>query len=244
MRLASVSATDGITIRDLVTTRVFFSVCGVERGEMRLENNRGSSSRHLRYLHEILFSLNIAFAVTSFVELVRHNLMSPFFQLEFSIQKALSIHQTDLLHGYFALSISSIVLALCLWALLRLSSRTNVTAEILRSFAGILVLLGPPAFWLYINEVHGWPYGFPYRGAPFELIVAVACSLLFLSGKWSISEWWGVLLAASHYAFWFWLSGSIFTANYTGPITPLLGFSSIVVWGLYVGSFRVGQVSR
>src|ERR1700758_1086891 len=134
----------------------------------------------LLYLYEALLSLNVSFAGVSFVELLAHDVLSPFFQIEFSINRFLHIRQTDLVRGYFAFCISSTLVAICLWGLLRLSSRSALMVEIHRFAVPFVVLLLPSAFWLYVNERFGWPYGFPYHGAPFELLAALACTSLFL----------------------------------------------------------------
>ncbi len=198
------------------------------------------SFRIVRYAHEIVLSLNAAFALVSVVELQARHLLTPFFSLEFSIHKLFHVHETDYIGGYIALATASIALAFCIWLVLRLSAGSRTTKAILKYWAGVVVIAVPSAFWLYSYQKYGWPFGWPYRWAPFELSLALVCTQLYLAGSWRFPVWFSVLLVAAHYAYWFWIAGggNYFAPNYAGPAAPVLGFCSALAWGAYVARLR------
>jgi hypothetical protein len=188
----------------------------------------------VRCAHEMLFSLSIAFLCVSIVFLLAPNLSRPFVHLEISIHRALHLRQADLIRGYLEYSLASAILGLCLAMLLHVSSATRFTKNILRSTSGVLLLLAPAFFWLCYYEAVGWAFGWPYRWAPVELSLAIVCLSLYVLRKWPVPGWVGVLLVACHYAFWYFMpSSNPARADYAGPIAPILGFGSVVVWTLY-----------
>jgi hypothetical protein len=189
----------------------------------------------LRYVHEILFSLTVAFLVVSLIFLVVPRLSIPFVHFEIFLNRLLHIRQTDLIRGYFEYLISSAILALGIGTLLHMFSGTRLTSEILRSVAGVVLLLAPLVFWVCYYQILGWPFGWPYRWAPIELAGAFFCLALYLFGRLPAPRWTGLLLLAAHYSFWYLIpSSDPGRADYAGPIAPVLGFSSTLVWGMYV----------
>ncbi len=187
------------------------------------------------YAYEFLLSLDVAFAIVTVVELENHRALAPFFQLEFFIHSLLHVRETDLIRGYIAFGVSSIVLALCIWPVMRLFARAGT----MRFVAGAAVLAAPLAFWVFMYQKYGWPLGWPYRGTPFEMILALASAQLYLKGNWRFPAWFSVLLLAAHFTYWFWIPGGNYSAaNYSGPIAPVLGFASALAWALYVKSVR------
>ena len=204
------------------------------------EDDRGPSFKIVRYVHEILLSLNVSFAIVSAVEFQAHYVVAPFFWLEFAIHRRLNIQETDLVTGYIAFATSSMALAFCIWLVLRLSAHAEIIKGFLRSLAGSVALAVPAGFWFYYHQKYGWPFGWPYRWAPFELVLILACAQLYLGGRWRFPVWFSVLLLAAHYAYWFWIAGggNYFASNYTGPAAPVLGFCSALAWGVYVARLR------
>jgi len=192
----------------------------------------------LRHLHEVLFAMTIAFGAVSVLFLTFPGLSGPFVHLEVSINRVLHLRQTDLIRGYFEFLIPSCAVAFCLWLLLRLSSRTNFTEQLLRSAAGIAVLSVLPVFWLYLSQTQGLSFGWPYRGWPLELAAAIVIAILFLRGRTALPSSLLVLLLAAHFSFWFWIRGNFQLANFAGPIAPVLAFMSSVAWVFYVQQAR------
>src|SRR5882724_9785816 len=100
----------------------------------------------MRKVYEALFSLHLAFAGTSMVFRASVVVAAPFSRVEARINRFLHISQTDFVRGYLACWIPSVIVALLIWAFLRIFSRSPFTQEFLRSVAGIVVLFTPPAF--------------------------------------------------------------------------------------------------
>jgi hypothetical protein len=204
-----------------------------------VEQSGRSGLAYIRGIHEMLFSASIAFLSVSLAFIASPSLSVPFIHMEVSVNRFLHIRQTDFIRGYLEFLIPSLVLALCIGTLLHLFLRSGLAKEILRSGAGIALLYAPAVFWFCYYQATGWPFGWPYRGAPLELLAALVCAMLFLYGRVSIPGWCGILLLAAHYAFWYWMpSTNPARADYAGPIAPVLGFSSTVAWGIYVARQR------
>ena len=207
------------------------------------QNSDQLDLRTLRSLHEGFFSLSIGFLVVSLIFLTAPNLSLPFAHLEVRINELLHVRQTDLIRGYFEYTIASILLALCIGVLLRVSSGTCITNSILRSSSGIALILAPPIFWVCYYQIIGWPFGWPYRWAPIELALAIVCMTLYILGRWPIPRWAGVLLLGTHYTFWYWIpSSNPNRADYAGPIGPILTFCSAWLWSAYAARTRVRVV--
>ena len=185
----------------------------------------------LRYLHEFIFSLNLAlFGVTVFL-LADPALWVPFTNMEVFIKTTLHIRQTDLVTGHIAVWIPSIVIAFCLWGILRIISNTSSAAEILRSVAGLMALFAAPIFRLNVIK----SYGFPYEGIPVELLLILICTVFYLGGRWQVKFWVGATMIGLHYIFlWFVLGGHNPLPGYFGPVGIILSFCSAEVWWIYV----------
>ncbi len=191
--------------------------------------------RALRYFHEALFSFNVAFFTTTIVLEHSAYLSGGFSRMESSLNVLLGIRQTDYVRGYFTILIPSMILGSLLWAVLRLLQHTRMSHEILRSVAGLVALFAIPVFWIYAFQRYGWPFGWPYRGAPFELLAVFICASLLLSRRWQFPMWSALLLLSGHYIFLWWLIGwNPAMPNYSGPIAPILSFCSAVVWAVYI----------
>jgi hypothetical protein len=197
-------------------------------------DNERNVDRYIRTLHEALLSLYLGFVLSGVTLALSPGLLHLCTRMELGINHLLSIRQSDLIAGYFSILVPSAILAIALWLLLRVFSRSLATRRILRLW-GVFVLFEPPVFWFCVYELHGWPFGWPYRGAPLELGGAILFTWMFLSGKWRIAWWFGATLLVLHYAFfWFRIGGDPSMPNLAGPIAPILGFCSATVWGFYV----------
>jgi hypothetical protein len=198
----------------------------------------------LRYVHEFFFSLNIALAV------IWEESLGPFFlelRLQYRINNYLHLHPHSNVGADLATFGLAFALALCIFLFLRLFSWTPLAGPILRSIGGIASLVALPACWLYINYVswhlrgialipgtHGPALSWPLL----ELGAALACLLLYFSGKWPVPKWGSAALMVMHWSFWGWhffRRGMFF---YPGLVFPLTGLCSSLAWGLYVSRQR------
>lgn len=196
----------------------------------------------MRILAEALFSLNIAFAAVSLIFNASLSASLPFIHLEEYLNHLLGIRQTDYIRGYFTVWIPTLVLAMCLLTLLRLLSALNRTRWIMRHVAGILILLSPTAVWTCVYEQRSkWSLQWPYKPIWGEAALAVICFRKFLNGPREASLKIGLLALFGHYLFWCCFTGDGFHSPYslewgplyTGLFEIVLGFSSLLVWGLY-----------
>jgi hypothetical protein len=198
-----------------------------------------ANSTYIRWVYDALLTLNIAFALVSIAFNAWPESATVFAHLEVHINETLGIRQTDLIRGYFEIAIPSILLAILMWTILRVSIITRTNQQLLLALGGIATLVAPAAFWIYIYELVGWPFRWPYRGAPFELAAILAFALLFLYDKWPVPGWCTFLVLLAHYLYWYWApSTNPNMPNYSGPIAPILGFCASVAWVRYVTGSR------
>jgi hypothetical protein len=199
------------------------------------QSRRPRETNLLRYFHEALFAFNVAFLTMTVAFEKSARLAAVFSRMESSLNVLLGIRQTDYIRGYFAILIPSLILGSVLWAVLRFFEDSRLSHEVLRSVAGLVALFALPAFWIYAFQRYGWPFGWPYRGAPLELIAAVVCALLLMSRRWHFPWWFAFVLLAGHYIFfWLCVGGNYAMPNYAGPIAPILSFCSGLAWALYI----------
>jgi hypothetical protein len=193
----------------------------------------------IRRLWEALFSLHLGLLGVSMALIASRTTAALFTHMEIRINRSLHIQQTDFIRGHFETWIPSVLAAFLVLLILRTCARARFTQEFLRSVAGIITIFAPLAFWLFVYEQGSWSLVWPYNGAPIEVVTALACTLLFLSGRWKTPFWVGVLLLAAHYIFWYFAGESNpYFSNYAGLAGPILGFCSAVAWGLYVSRKR------
>jgi hypothetical protein len=200
-----------------------------------------SVSSRVGYIHEIMFSLNLASAVIAGLFLYGPaSIVSELFRMEISIQTLLHVHQTDLHLGYWAFLLPATVLALCIWILLRLSSGIRFAQEIFRSFSGIAAVAAVPIYWLCATYSSDHRYGWnPFHVMGFyEVMLALIFVLLYLRSPLFIPWWGSVSIVILHYGLWFRYFGTYYvirTGN-GGPINliPIIGLISTLAWVLYI----------
>ena len=196
------------------------------------KTNNFGQRRQLRYLHEILFSLNVAFLGMSFVLLFgpsrRPDLASPFFAMEAIINRSLHIQQTDFIRGYFAFYLPSLAVAACIWVLLRLLANTDFAHMLLKQLAGLVAILAAPGFFLFVNNGR-------LGSEMAELVPVAAIAVMCFRNAKALPTWVVVVVFAAHNVFWFWQFGfRLSTFNYSGPLAPIACFFSATAWLLYL----------
>jgi hypothetical protein len=188
----------------------------------------------MRFSYEILLPIDIAFAIAS-VALRSWTLFRPFAQIERKINQLLGIRQTDFTRGYIAVAVPSLLLAIVLWAVLRIAVDNKLMKGFLRSVSGFMVLFAPAIFWIYVYEQDGWPVGWPYKGAPFEIVLIFLAALLFLSQKIVIPSFVSMVVLIAHFSYWYWVpSTNPSMPNYAGPAASIIGFFTALAWSYYV----------
>jgi hypothetical protein len=213
-----------------------------------VRNELGVRRIYLLHAHEALFALNTACAIVSFAFATSWEVYAPFARLEVRINHLLHIRQTDFIRGHFTFWIPALGLALCFWLVLRVASRAQLTRYLVRSVGGVAAFLLLPAVWICADPQRGRSLLSFYEVPP-ELAVVIVVFLLVLYRKWSISIWVGVAGAATHYIFWYWQVNGLRAPNwerpgYFGPLGPLVGSCSAIIWLLATrGSSRTAAKS-
>ncbi len=193
---------------------------------------------------EVLFSINTGFASMSILFCASSSASLPFIHLEVYLNHLLGIRQTDYIRGYFTIWIPSLVLAACIWSLLRVLIRLRLTQSFLRSVAGMMILLGPTAIWTCGYERNGWSLQWPYKTVWGEAALATIFFFLFLKGPLATSRRIGALGFLGHCIFWYWFTSDGFQPlnwgmpGYGGPVGMVFGFCALLIWGLYVYGSR------
>ncbi len=211
-----------------------------------VEDHQAQRSR-VRVLLEVLFSFNTAFAGMSLLFCASSSASLPFIRLEVYLNHLLGIRQTDYIRGYFTAWIPSLILAIGLLILVRSLSRLSLTNCVLRSVAGIAILLSPTAVWTCGYERNGWSIQWPYKMIWGEAVLAVICVLIFLKGPWETSRRVGVSALLGHCVYWYWfVTDGLHLPNslnwgmpgYGGPFGMVVGILTLLVWGLYAYQTR------
>jgi chromate transport protein ChrA len=205
----------------------------------------------MRLLVEALFSVNTAFAALSMVFSASLSASLPFIHLEVSLNRLLGIRQTDYIRGYFTIWIPSLLLALGLLMLLRFLNGLHITESLVRSLAGITILLCPTAVWTCGYLRNGWSLQWPYKTIWGEAAIALICVCIFLKGPWEMSRKIGVSALLGHCIFWYWFTSDGFhwpirfewgLPGYGGPFGMVVGICTLLVWGLYAYRTREHSV--
>lgn len=214
-----------------------------------MEKHEAGGANSLRYAYEFLLSLNIGLAT-----IWLKSVLSPFFLqvgLKYRMNAYLHLHPHNDIGGFIAFFLLATGLALCIFLLLRVFSRTFLAGEIVPSGAGMVSLVALPASWLYVNyALRHLPIPVApdvYQPSLFwpllESAAALVCSMLFLYGKWPISRSGSIIILALHWGFWGWrFFGPFFWSRPPMLAFSVVGFCSTLTWGLYVSHERAALV--
>ncbi|SRR5216683_2577431 len=200
---------------------------------------------YLRYLHEFFFSLNIALVA----KLEGNQKPNKFFSLLESGESSLRLRINTYLHmhphsdigGNTAFLALTLGLALCIFLLLRISSRTSLTKKLLQ-LAGLVSLFALPASWLYVTQFVGstTPSANLLRGLLLpELLAATICGAVYMYGRWPLQVWGSVALLVLHFSYWDAVCfGPYFWRAPFQSLFAIAGLCSSLVWGLYISDQR------
>jgi hypothetical protein len=185
--------------------------------------NQTAESGWLRRLHEILFSLNIGFAIMLTLSTIVYKgangprglalhifypACSYLVDAAVSINRFLGVHRRGSGAGFEIVFLASMIVpAIMVLALLRLFERTAAAHWILCSLAGFTSVLFVPACWFYSLQSTWYGGEFlPFWRSPgasvVEIEVSLVCIFFILSRHWSIPMWCRVLALLFHCAWW------------------------------------------
>ncbi len=218
-----------------------------------MQNNHPIPVVYIRYAHEFLFSLNVALVAKLEGNQEPNRLFSFFDSGEISLQSKINgflhLHPHHAVGANTAFLILALGMALCIFLVLRIASRTRVTEQLVRTAAGIVSLLVLPIAWLSVTNLLGAASGLPNPSHPLlwlELLIVTVCAVLYLDARWPFPQWFGLLLLAVHFGFWNWIvsGGQYFWRDPFRLAFPLAGFAATVLWALYVANSRRAALSE
>jgi hypothetical protein len=212
---------------------------------INLETNLGTQPQYLRLAHESLFALNIALVAQLEGNQKPNKLFSLLeygeLELRLKINGYFHLHPHSDVGANVAFLAYSLGLALLIFLLLRISSRTFAAQQFLR-LAGIVSVLALPVSWLYLARQLGWLtiFSSPLRYLlVVELLVAAVSALLYLYIRWPLPAWGSVGLLLLHFGFWEAVCfGPYFWLGPVQSVVTLAGLCSSLAWGIYVSRER------
>jgi hypothetical protein len=176
----------------------------------------------MRYTHEFLFSLNL-----TLLSALKLSVFYFPYGIQHMINGYLHLHPHSGVGAWTVLLTSALVLALCIFFLLRLLASTSIAEQFLRSIAGIVSLIAMPALWLYYTHLSGQLPGLPDLPRALlliELVAAIVCATLYLRGKWPVPGWGSIVLLFVHYGFWSWVCFGFIFFLHPDLIFPWRGY--------------------
>jgi hypothetical protein len=198
----------------------------------------------VRSLHEAVFSLNLAFGFMAFFLYdMPAGLERRAIKLDLFLNRLLHIRETDLLTLGWSFFLLGIVLALIVWMLLRLLSRTEIEHAVLRSTGGILAISAAPSWYIWATYHADTTVGssWPILRHPesYEFVVVLVCMCLYLKGTLRLPRPVGVIFLIGHSAFWLWAYRFSFLGMIQGggryeAVTPVLGLLAAFAWAVYL----------
>lgn len=214
------------------------------------ESHPATGRGAVRYAHELFFSLNLAFG---FMAIFIYDMPAGFerraMNLDLFLNRLLHIRETDLLTFGWSFSLSGIVIALIVWVLLQLVSRTEIADAVLRSIGGILAISAAPSWYIWAtyhgDSTSGYHWPVIGHSESYEFLVAVICMCLFLKGKLHLPRPVSFMILMGHYVFWLWLYRFQFryivqAGARSEDFTLVFGLLAGIAWTIYVshGSAR------
>lgn len=206
----------------------------------------GSRNR-VRLIHEIAFSVYfpLLLILVNSIRSAQHP-ARPSWINEF--QLLIAGNKGAYSYYYLAFVILWVSSAAVLFFCLRLAARLSLSDVFLRSFAGLVAVLGFPVAVAYVTVpgyMHmfgSFPRAILYAYAPhlwlgIEVAIALVCIFLYVFLKWPVHL--GLLLLVSHFLIWTALAS--LGREKSLLVYPLFGFLASLAWGGYVNQSREGR---
>jgi hypothetical protein len=183
---------------------------------MMTHDSPALNNRHLRYLLEILFSVNTGcLAVYAALQFGSPALKGQIYGLNSDIVAALHEHHTDVLTVGHAFLIVATALTICVWVMLRLLAGTGFARATLCYVAGLEALVALPLLKVWQNQ--NWRYGWAGKFDGMELldvILITAATAFFFRTPRKIPAWSVILVLAVHYTLWLEVCGILSDIHY------------------------------
>ncbi len=202
-------------------------------------------NNYLRWLHELLFSLNAALLVVWVASLrtripvifVGRRLLFWFYRYShLSVPSFLRVAEPN--SQYFLMSV--LAGAVVLFLGLRFQARFAVMNIILRTVAGVFAVLGLPLASLYLGEALIEP-ALAHEELLFCEMTALAVGICVYKYKYRVlpfKDWLGIFILVLHFCLWGWAT---WNRMWFWIVYPVVGCGSSVVWVLYLKQSRETQ---
>ncbi len=202
---------------------------GKQRGQTMSATQLSSSyEKYLRWLHEILFSLNamllilpVASVRIKYPVLILGRSLLNFLLSYVPLLISLLLKRIEPNRLYFTTLL--VVTSLAFFAFLRVIGRFATATTLLRTVPGIAAVAGLP---IALRFLQAWP---PVLFT--EVTVAVVCVLFFLYGNWKLPSMVSIFLLALHFGLWCW---GAWKELWLWGFYPVVGFLSVVIWAIFV----------
>lgn len=210
--------------------------------------------QRMRWLHEIFFSLNLAWIAVWRWRMGRSVPLYPLPVVRYLYGHTHFVEPQTVIEQVCW----SVIVGMFIFVLVRLISRLWLVEALMRTVAGALALAGFPFFSLTDRFAHLMPLRTDAY-APFllfETLVVLLCATLFYVGKWHLPAGLSIALLFLHFTLWAWI-----TETWVSPIReirgyglaslgiwistlfhfgfPLLGFLSSLAWARYLKCDRI-----
>ena len=190
-----------------------------------MDRNTAVVGWQLRWIHELLFSLNLAWMVIWYERLRRAELL---YRLPIGRYVYERMHFLEP-ETVITQVCWSIIVGVSVFVLFRLFSRFWLTGVVIRTFAGVLAVAGFPFFALtgrlaYFEPLRIQAYS-PFL--VFETLVVLLCASLYYFRKWPLPPRLGVALLFLHFSLWAWLADT-----WVSPVQEISGYGlgSLGIW--------------
>jgi hypothetical protein len=209
--------------------------------------------RHLRWIHEFLFSLNLGWIAVWHERMSRSTPLYPLPVVRYLYWHTHFVEPQTVIEQVCW----SIIVGVSVFALFRLLSRLWLTEALMRTVAGAVALAGFPFFALTDRFAHLAPLRIEAYAffLVFETLVVLLCAIFYYLRKWPLPAGPSVILLFLHFSLWAWATGSwvnplqevrgygfggvgiwISTLFHFG--FPLMGFLSSLTWARYLNCGR------
>lgn len=188
--------------------------------------------------HEILFALNLALVIVDEAVIQARSalldyLAYPIWGGLYYILSRVYVKPHFHLGRRFEFFALWVFLAGVFIVLFRLLGKTPIERLLLRAAPGLVAACAIPAYWLQVEGLGSATS----RWLLAELLVVCFFTALYLSGAWRPDKVLSMLVISMHFGLWGFVT-YIPSRSWYCAIYPLLGLSSMLVWGSYLNQVQ------
>jgi hypothetical protein len=223
--------------------------------------NKARNESWAEWLHTVLFSLNIGFAITLGIGEFTYSggggsrsasyLLRPgervFLQTAALLNQFIGANRGDKIGREAIAFVFPFLMAGALVFLLNLTKGEVLNRVVLHPLGGLTAVALVPAFLLYVNQATWMPtpiytFWMSSQLSSAAIKVSLVCAFFYLKRKTKISIWWDVLVLTSYYCLWILtpLDAPLLSLKLLFIVFPLSGFA----WLFYSNVNRSRPTTR